>query len=65
MVALAVALSKDLMTDPLVIRRRYGADAVERAVVEGVSEHGDDFGLSVEKRDHADDAAAPGPGATV
>ena len=49
MVALAVALVKDLSADPLVVRRQYAIDAVEAAVVTGVTEHGDDFVLAVEK----------------
>jgi choline-glycine betaine transporter len=49
MIFLAVALVKDLRADPLMVRRRYAADAVEQAVVEGVTRHGDDFVLSVEK----------------
>ncbi len=49
MVGLAVALVKDLVHDPLVVRRQYAIEAVEAAVVTGVTEHGDDFVLSVEK----------------
>ena len=49
MVALSVALVKDLRADPLVVRRQYGAEAVEQAVIAGVTEHGDDFVLAVEK----------------
>jgi choline-glycine betaine transporter len=49
MVALAVALVKDLSTDPLVVRRQYAIEAVEAAVVVGVTEHGDDFVLAVQK----------------
>jgi hypothetical protein len=49
MIGLCVALVKDLRADPLMVRRRYGAAAVEQAVVEGVTRHGDDFSLSVEK----------------
>ena len=49
MVALCFALVKDLRADPLMVRRRYGAAAVEQAVVDGVSKHGDDFSLSVEE----------------
>ena len=49
MVGLAVALVKDLRHDPLMVRRQYAAEAVEHAVVHGVTEHGDDFVLSVEK----------------
>ena len=48
MIGLAVALVKDLRHDPLMVRRRYGEDAVDQAVVDGVTGHGDDFALSVE-----------------
>ncbi len=47
MVALCVSLVKDLRQDPLIIRARYGSKAVEQAVVSGVTEHGDDFVISV------------------
>jgi hypothetical protein len=33
----------------MVVRRRYALDAVEAAVITGVTEHGDDFVLAVEK----------------
>jgi choline/carnitine/betaine transport len=49
MVGLAVALVKDLRNDPLVVRKRYAAEAVDSAVIHGVTEHGDDFIISVEK----------------
>jgi choline/carnitine/betaine transport len=49
MVGLSVALVKDLRQDPMMIRRRYAADAVDDAVIAGVVEHGDDFVISVEK----------------
>ncbi|HWJ68292.1 MAG TPA: BCCT family transporter [Nocardioides sp.] len=48
MIGLAAALVKDLREDPLVVRRRYGAEAVEQAVIAGVTEHGDDFVLAIE-----------------
>ncbi|KAA1428704.1 BCCT family transporter [Nocardioides antri] len=48
MVGLAVALVKDLRKDPLMVRRRYAEEAVSQAVIAGVTEHGDDFALSVE-----------------
>lgn len=54
MVGLAVALVKDLRHDPLVVRKRYAAEAVDSAVIHGVIEHGDDFIISVEKDPHAD-----------
>ncbi|MDX6281993.1 MAG: hypothetical protein QOH03_3064 [Kribbellaceae bacterium] len=47
MVGLAVALTKDLRTDPLMLRKAIGSEAVEAAVIEGVSTHGDDFSLVV------------------
>ncbi len=48
MVGLAVALMRDLRRDPLMVRRQYGASAIEQAVITGVTEHGDDFALAVE-----------------
>ncbi|WP_328323325.1 BCCT family transporter [Kribbella sp. NBC_00382] len=47
MVGLAVALAKDLRTDPLMLRKAMGSEAVEAAVIEGVSTHGEDFSLVV------------------
>ncbi len=49
MVGLAVALVKDLRQDPLMVRQQYAQEAVEAAVVAGVTEHGDDFVLAVER----------------
>ena len=49
MIGLAVALVRDLREDPLVVRRAYAVEAVENAVVAGVTEHGDDFVIRVEK----------------
>ena len=49
MIGLAVALVKDLRSDPMMVRRRYASEAVDSAVVHGVKEHGDDFMISVEK----------------
>ena len=49
MVGLAVALVKDLRNDPKVVRRQYASEAVNSAVVAGVTQHGDDFVISVEK----------------
>jgi choline/carnitine/betaine transport len=48
MVGLAVALAKDVRSDPMVLRRAYASEAVEQAVVEGITRHGDDFQLVVE-----------------
>lgn len=55
MIGLAVSLVKDLQNDPLMVRRQYAVEAVEAAVVSGVTQHGDDFVLSVEKDPEADD----------
>ncbi|WP_445257210.1 BCCT family transporter [Nocardioides aurantiacus] len=49
MIVLCVALVKDLRSDPLMVRRRYGSAAVEQAVVDGVTRHGDDFAIAVEE----------------
>ena len=49
MVGLAVALVKDLRNDPLMVRKQYAEEAVEQAVITGVTEHGDDFVLAVGK----------------
>jgi choline/carnitine/betaine transport len=48
MIGLAVALVKDLRKDPLMVRRKYGEEAVGQAVIAGVTEHGDDFAFSIE-----------------
>ncbi|WP_364518297.1 BCCT family transporter [Nocardioides sp. LML1-1-1.1] len=48
MIGLAASLMKDLREDPLMVRKRYGEEAIEQAVIAGVTEHGDDFALSVE-----------------
>jgi choline/carnitine/betaine transport len=55
MVGLAVALIKDLRHDPKIVRREYAAEAVDSAVIAGVTQHGDDFVISVEKDPNADD----------
>ncbi|EPH06270.1 betaine/carnitine/choline transporter (BCCT) family transporter [Propionibacterium sp. oral taxon 192 str. F0372] len=47
MLAMAVALVRDLYTDPMIVRGRYARTAIEAAIVEGVSQHGDDFALAV------------------
>ena len=55
MIGMAASLVKDLRSDPMVVRRHYARAAVENAVVAGVTEHGDDFGLAI-------DESAPGEG---
>ncbi len=54
MVAMCVALVKDLARDPMMVRREYAEQAVQQAVITGVTEHGDDFVLSVEKDEHVE-----------
>jgi choline-glycine betaine transporter len=56
MVGLGIALVRDLRSDPLMVRRTYAVEAVEKAVVAGVTEHGDDFVLSVERDESAGEA---------
>ena len=58
MVALAVSLVKDLRQDPLMVRHAYATDAVEQAVITGVTEHGDDFVISVEQDPEAEKPAS-------
>ena len=49
MIGLSAALVKDLRSDPLMVRRQYGEEAVEQAVITGVTEHGDDFVIHVDR----------------
>ncbi|MCD4523476.1 BCCT family transporter [Nocardioides sp. cx-173] len=48
MVGICWALLRDLRRDPMMVRRAYGAQVVDDAVVSGVIMHGDDFALTVE-----------------
>jgi choline/carnitine/betaine transport len=48
MVGMAVSLAKDVRSDPLMLRRSVAAEAVEQAVVDGITRHGEDFQLVVE-----------------
>ena len=47
MIGMAISLTKELSTDPLIVRGHYAKAAVEKAVVDGVKAHGDDFELVV------------------
>jgi choline/carnitine/betaine transport len=60
MVGMAVALAKDLRSDPLVLRGTVAVEAVEQAVVEGITRHGEDFVLVVEPAPDAGRGAAVG-----
>ncbi|HEU4515181.1 MAG TPA: BCCT family transporter [Nocardioidaceae bacterium] len=51
MIGLATALVKDLRHDPMMVRKRYAREAIEQAVVAGVTKHGDDFAISIEPAD--------------
>ncbi|MFB1295198.1 BCCT family transporter [Mycobacterium sp. pW049] len=59
MVGLAVSLVKDLRHDPKIVRREYAAEAVNSAVISGVTQHGDDFIISVEKDPNCENGKAP------
>lgn len=48
MIGMAVSLVKDLQSDPMAVRRAYAQEALKQAVVTGVTEHGDDFVLSID-----------------
>jgi choline-glycine betaine transporter len=49
MIGMAVALVKDLCNDPMMVRKQFAADAVDSAVISGVTRHGDDVVISVEE----------------
>jgi choline/carnitine/betaine transport len=59
MAAMAVSLVKDLRRDPIVLRGNYASVAIEQAVVDGISRHGDDFVIVVER------TPSPSPGAAA
>ncbi|MGY1691647.1 BCCT family transporter [Geodermatophilus sp. SYSU D01105] len=59
MVGLAVSLAKDVRSDPLVLRRTVAVEAVEQAVVEGITRHGEDFVLVVEPAPDLDGDGVP------
>jgi choline-glycine betaine transporter len=59
MVGMAVSLAKDVRSDPLVLRRTVAVEAVEQAVVEGITRHGEDFVLVVEPAPDADRDGVP------
>lgn len=62
MVGLAVSLTKDLRSDPMVLRSVVATEAVEQAVVHGLQTHGDDFVLTVQHAPDEDgDGVADGP----
>ncbi|MDO5743711.1 MAG: BCCT family transporter [Micrococcaceae bacterium] len=58
LILLMVAFTKDLHTDPLIIRRDFARQAIENAVRTGIDEHGDDFELIVKKAEDGHGAGA-------
>ncbi|QCX26378.1 BCCT family transporter [Nocardioides jishulii] len=47
MIGICVSLVRDLSRDPMVVRRAYAISRVEEAVVQGLTDHGDEFALAV------------------
>ncbi len=62
MAAMAVSLVKDLRHDPIVLRGNYASLAIEQAVVDGISRHGDDFVLVVERTPDPSSGTTAGAG---
>ncbi|WP_281351081.1 BCCT family transporter [Microlunatus speluncae] len=48
MVGLAISLTKDLQHDPLILRDNVSTEVIEKAVVTGLTKHGEDFEVVVE-----------------
>jgi choline/carnitine/betaine transport len=63
--ALAVSLTKDVRRDPIMLRRTVALEAVQQAVVEGITKHGDDFELSVRPSSDGGSASGTAPGRTA
>jgi len=59
MVGLAVALAKDLRSDPMMLRSAVASEAVEQAVVHGLQTHGEDFVITVQHAPDEDGPARP------
>jgi choline/carnitine/betaine transport len=59
MIGIAVALTKDLQNDPMMIRRDYAVEAVNQAVVTGVTKYQDDFALAVTVSPNSDSESGP------
>ncbi|MDO5644604.1 MAG: BCCT family transporter [Dermabacter sp.] len=47
LVLMAVALFKEMRTDPFIIRRQFEKAAISNAIVHGIEDYGDNFELSV------------------
>ncbi|MCO7219829.1 BCCT family transporter [Klenkia sp. PcliD-1-E] len=59
MVGLAVALAKDLRSDPMMLRSAVASEAVEQAVVHGLQTHGEDFVITVQHAPEDDGTGRP------
>lgn len=57
-IAMCVALIRELRNDPYIIRQHYAQSAVYNAVREGVSTYGDNFRLNVEETEEGNEYAA-------
>ena len=64
MVLLAVSLVRDLRSDPIMLRQTAANLAVEQAVVEGLTKHGDEFTLMVGKGAAGEHEEQQGSGTT-
>ncbi|MDN6705311.1 BCCT family transporter [Corynebacterium glyciniphilum] len=60
LVLMAVALLRELRTDPYTIRDDFQEQALSNAVVHGVRDHGDNFAIAVEETDADSDYATGG-----
>ncbi|MFC4554129.1 BCCT family transporter [Georgenia faecalis] len=58
LVLMTVAFWRDLATDPMSIRHTYARAALQKAVVSGVEQHGDDFEISVGRAPAGEGAGA-------
>jgi choline/carnitine/betaine transport len=63
--ALAVSLTKDVRRDPIMLRRTVALEAVQQAVVEGITKHGDDFELSVQPSSDGGSGSGMAPSRTA
>jgi choline/carnitine/betaine transport len=59
MAAMAVSLVKDLRRDPIVLRGTFASVAIEKAVVDGITRHGDKFVLVVQPPESLDGSGHP------
>ncbi|WP_405669086.1 BCCT family transporter [Streptomyces sp. NBC_01527] len=65
MIGMCVALMRDLRQDPLIVRREFGVEAVESAVIQGHAKYDGDFEIRIGPgqgpiTDHRDHPTGPG-----